>query len=70
MIISSPEQLAYCCFVIFIHGNYFPVILFAWGEDFCTYWYFNRSFTVPIASILLVLPFCFPATIDSFKFAR
>ena len=46
------------------------VLRFAYGGDYCHYWYMNRKFTMVSTSLLFVLPLCFPKRIDFLKYAR
>ena len=48
----------------------FSGFLWIHGPNFTEHWYMNRSYTIPITSIILILPLCFPKRIDFLKYIR
>lgn len=56
-------------FFIIIGDQWDKFLTFVHGEDYCLTWYMNRSFTMTVTSIILVLPICFPKRIDFLKYA-
>ncbi|KAI0211936.1 putative sodium-coupled neutral amino acid transporter 7 [Lamellibrachia satsuma] len=60
-----------CITFFIIIGDQWDIFLrFAYGGDYCHYWYMNRKFTMVSTSLLFVLPLCFPKRIDFLKYAR
>lgn len=56
-------------FLVIVADQMDQVMLYAAGSSFCHNWYMTRYFTVTVISIVLILPFCFPREIASFRFA-
>jgi len=55
-------------FLVIIGDQFDQVMVHAYGSTFCHRWYMNRNFTITAASVLLILPFCFPKNMTSFRF--
>ncbi|CAH1779429.1 unnamed protein product [Owenia fusiformis] len=73
-ICCSLAILIYCfgtciTFFIIIGDQWDRFLTFAYGADYCHYWYMSRTFTMIVSSVILILPLCFPKRIDFLKYA-
>eukprot|EP00088_Acartia_fossae_P013806 TRINITY_DN17302_c0_g1_i6.p1 TRINITY_DN17302_c0_g1~~TRINITY_DN17302_c0_g1_i6.p1 ORF type:complete len:489 (-),score=35.35 TRINITY_DN17302_c0_g1_i6:173-1639(-) len=59
-----------CITFLIIIGDQFDRAFYSLiGPDFCYTWYLNRNFLVPMTSVILILPMCYPKRIDFLKYA-
>jgi len=71
---TSTVVTVYCfgtciTFLIIIGDQFDRAFASLVGTDFCNSWYFNRSFVMPISSLLVILPMCYSKKIDFLKYA-
>ncbi|CAF4989099.1 unnamed protein product, partial [Rotaria sp. Silwood1] len=67
------QRICSVCIILYMYGlsiTFFIIIgdqldrfLTFFDPLFCRHWYFDRRFTIPITSLLLIFPLCFSKTI-------
>lgn len=59
-----------CVAIFIIIGDQLDrLFLAAFGSTFCHHWYLERHFTIPVASVLFVLPICYFRRVDFLRYA-
>ncbi|CAF3507853.1 unnamed protein product [Rotaria sp. Silwood1] len=74
------QRICSVCIILYMYGlsiTFFIIIgdqldrfLTFFDPLFCRHWYFDRRFTIPITSLLLIFPLCFSKTIKFLQIPR